>query len=90
MINFKLTPKIMLETLIVDIHDIADSFAQQHSAQRVINFLGADFADVRRLDPMLLEQGRQLIADEDFSEGLQRTVIGMAAGMSPLRLAPRR
>jgi predicted TIM-barrel fold metal-dependent hydrolase len=48
------------------------------------NFIGADFADVRRMDPALWEQGRRMAAEEDFSEGLHRTVMGMAAGMSPL------
>ncbi len=47
-------------------------------------FLGADFADVRRLDLELLKKGRALVDHDDFSEGLQRTVIGMASGMSPI------
>jgi predicted TIM-barrel fold metal-dependent hydrolase len=36
------------------------------------------------MDPQLFEQGLQSAANEDFSEGLHRTVMGMAAGMSPL------
>jgi predicted TIM-barrel fold metal-dependent hydrolase len=47
-------------------------------------FAGADFSDALNTPQVLLDEGRRLMARETFSEQLATTVMGMAAGMSPV------
>jgi predicted TIM-barrel fold metal-dependent hydrolase len=47
-------------------------------------YMGTDFADVLSMSPALLQKAKGIIGREPFSERLALTVMGMAAGMSPV------
>jgi predicted TIM-barrel fold metal-dependent hydrolase len=47
-------------------------------------YMCADFADALNASPELLAEGRRRVANTVFTERLALTVMGMAAGMSPL------